>query len=392
MNLLASVLTTNMALKRTPLLAAHQRLGARLVEFGGWEMPVQYSSIVEEHLTVRNAAGIFDISHMGEVQVGGPCAERFLNRVLTNDVRRLAVGQAQYSLMCNERGGVVDDLYVYRVDEEDYLLIINASRIEADWDWLQAQFDKMPLGEAFRLRNASESFGAVAVQGPRVKEFVNTAVSGGSIKGTLVGQVTDLQKNQVAAFVLEGISIFVARTGYTGEDGFEVVAPAESIEVIWNRLLSVGQSYGLKPAGLGARDTLRTEMGYPLYGHELDEHTTPIEAGLGFFVALDKDDFVGRDVLASQKTLGVLKKCVAFKMTGKSAPPRPGYVIGSSPPNPAPIGKVVSGTQSPTLGVGIGLGYVQPEFAKAGTAIEIEIRGQRAPAMIVPKPIYRKAA
>ncbi len=381
-----------MTLKRTPLFAAHQRLGARIVEFGGWEMPVQYSSSVQEHLAVRKAAGIFDISHMGEVRVSGPGAAKYLNRVLTNDIRKLAVGQAQYSLMCNERGGVVDDLYVYRVDEEDYLLVVNASRIEADWDWLQAQFDRSPAGEAIDLKNASAQFGAVAIQGPRVVEFITKAVEGGSIRGTLVGHVTELPRNHVAVFVLAGISIFVARTGYTGEDGFELVAPAESIEMVWDRLLQAGQAHGLQPAGLGARDTLRTEMCYPLYGHELDEQTTPIEAGLGFFVALDKGDFVGRTVLSAQKTQGVVKKCAAFKMTGQSAPPRPGYAIWSREASPTQIGRVVSGTQSPSLGIGIGLGYVPPRLAQPQTTIEIEIRGKRAPATIVPKPIYRQTS
>lgn len=377
-----------MSLKRTPLFASHQRLGGKLIEFGGWEMPVQYSSIVDEHLAVRRAAGIFDISHMGEVCVSGPSAEAFLNRTLTNDIRKLAVGQGQYTLMCNERGGVVDDLYAYRLGDDEYLLIVNASRIDADWDWLQEQYESAAVGGEIRIKNASDEFGAVAVQGPRVIEFINNVVPGGSISGTFVSKATDLKKNELGTFVFDAATIHVARTGYTGEDGFEIIAPSENIEAVWTRALAVGHQGCLQPAGLGARDTLRTEVCYPLYGHELDENTTPIEAGVGFFVSLDKGDFIGRNVLAEQKANGTKKKLVAFKMTEKSAPPRPHYPIWACDSS---IGEVVSGTQSPSLNVGIGMGYVPPQFAKAGTKIEIEIRGKRAAAETVPKPIYRKS-
>ena len=377
-------------LQRTPLFAAHQRLGARLVEFGGWEMPVQYTSIVDEHLAVRSAAGLFDISHMGEFIASGPGAEAFLNHTLTNDVRKLATGQGQYSVLCNERGGAVDDLYVYRTKDQEYLLIVNASRIAADWEWLQTQVDHAPTRDGFKLRDASAEFGAVAGQGPRVAEFVNRVIPGGSIGGTLAAHVTELRKNQIGGFVFRGVSLLVARTGYTGEDGFEIVAPAEHIEAVWSALLETGAAFGLKPAGLGARDTLRTEMCYPLYGHELNEDTTPLEAGIGFCVALDKGDFVGRAVLAEQKASGVARKYVAFRMTGKSAPPRPGYAIWSEGKDAQPLGQVVSGTQSPSLGVGIGLGFVPAASAAPDTRIEIEIRGRRAPAVIVPKPIFQR--
>jgi aminomethyltransferase len=376
-------------LKRTPLFAAHQLLGGRLVEFGGWEMPVQYTSITEEHLAVRQAAGLFDIAHMGEFSVTGPGATAFLNHTLTNNVNRLDAGQGQYTLLCNERGGVVDDLYAYRLAADDYLLIVNASRIEADWDWLQGQVDLCPAHDGFQLSNRSEETGAVAVQGPRVAAFINQAVPGGSISGTMVPHVTDLKKNQIGGFVFQGIPIYVGRTGYTGEDGFELMVPAATTEAVWNALLAAGQPFGLKPAGLGARDTLRTEMCYPLYGHELDEETTPIEAGLGYFVALDKGDFVGRAILAKQKAEGICQRCVAFRMTDKSAPPRPHYPIWSTGATAAVIGEVTSGTQSPSLGVGVGMGYVPAALARPGTEIAIEIRGRRAPAVIVTKPIYR---
>jgi aminomethyltransferase len=377
-------------MKRTPLFSAHQRLGGKMIEFGGWEMPVQYTSITDEHLAVRNAAGIFDISHMGEVQVTGPAAEAFLNRTLTNDICKLAIGQGQYTLMCNPRGGVIDDLYAYRLGEEEYLLIINASRIDADVSWLEQQHGASERKKDMILRHVSEQTGAVAVQGPRVTEFIERCFPGPSIGGIQVTRVTELKKNQIARFRFDNHDVWVSRTGYTGEDGFEVVAPAGAIEAVWEKVLAAGREYGLKPAGLGARDTLRTEVCYPLYGHELDEDTTPIEAGVGFFVALDKGDFVGRQVLAEQKAKGTNKKLAAFKMAGKSAPPRPHYAIWSMGPGGKKLGEVVTGTQSPTLSAGIGLGYVPPEFAKPQTQVEIEIRGNRAPAVVVPKPFYKK--
>jgi aminomethyltransferase len=378
-------------LKRTPLFAAHQRLGGKLIEFGGWEMPVQYSSIVDEHLAVRRAGGLFDISHMGEVRVSGPGARDFLNQLLTNDARKLAVGQGQYTLMCNERGGVIDDLYAYRIGEEAFLLIINASRIEPDFAWMERQHASWPQGSQVQLENLSEAMGAVALQGSKVRGLVDSVFPGPFTGGVRVAKASELKKNEIAITSWSGRTIYLGCTGYTGEDGFEIIAPAEVIEEIWTRLLAVGHAHCLQPAGLGARDTLRTEVCYPLYGHELDENTTPIEAGLGFFVAFDKGDFIGRAVLVEQKAAGTKKKCVAFKMAGKSAPPRPHYAIWTTGPDAAKIGEVVSGTQSPSLNLGIGLGYVPPEFTKPGTAIEIEIRGSRFPAVTVQKPIYRKA-
>jgi aminomethyltransferase len=375
-------------LKRTALFSAHQKLGARLIDFGGWEMPVQYTSIVEEHLAVRNAAGIFDISHMGEVTVSGAASADFLNHVLTNDIRKLAPGEGQYALMCNERGGVIDDLYAYRLSAEVYFLIINASRIETDVAWLQAQAATFPRRGELQLTDASHQYAAVAVQGPRVKDFINTCIPGGSVSAMRANCVTDLKKNQIGGFHFEHGGVLVSRTGYTGEDGFEIVGSDEAIQHVWDKILAAGAPFGIKPCGLGARDTLRTEVCYPLYSHELDENTTPIEAGVGFFVSLDKGEFNGRSVLAEQNARGVKKKLVAFKMTDKSAPPRPHYPIWV---NGASAGIVTSGTQSPSLNLGIGMGFVPPEFAKRDTKIEIEIRGKRFAAVVVPKPIFKKS-
>ncbi len=375
-------------LKRTPLFAAHQKLGGKLIEFGGWEMPVQYSSITDEHLCVRRAAGIFDICHMGEALVTGPGAEAFLNETLTNDVRKLTVGLGQYSQMCNERGGTIDDLYVYRIAPMEFLLIINASRIEVDVAWLQERICQSQQRSGVIFENASDRLGAVAIQGPRVVEFINQLFPGGALAGMAGLQASELKKNQIGSWTYAGQQVWVARTGYSGEDGYEVVAPAAVVEEIWTKALALGHTVCIQPCGLGARDTLRTEVCYPLYGHELDENTSPIEAGLGFFISLDKGEFVGRSVLAEQKAKGAAKKSIAFKMTGAAPPPRPGYAIFI---NGAKAGDVVSGTQSPSLNCGIGMGFVPPARAEVGAKIEIEVRGRKFPAEIVKKPIFRKA-
>ncbi len=375
-------------LKRTALFEAHQKLGAKLIDFGGWEMPVQYTSITDEHLAVRNAAGMFDISHMGEVTVSGAAGAEFLNQLLTNDINKLTPGHGQYTLMCNERGTVIDDLYAYRLCGDVYFLVINASRIDADVAWIQSQAAKFYRRSELFLTDASHNYAAIAVQGPRVKEFIDAVIPGSSLSAFRVAKITDLTKNQIGGFPFEKGSVLVSRTGYTGEDGFEIVGSDDAIRHLWDKFLAAGAPYGLKPAGLGARDTLRTEVCYPLYGHELDEETTPIEAGLGFFVSLDKGEFNGRSVLAEQKSRGVKKKLVAFKMVDKCAPPRPHYPIWV---NGSQAGEVVSGTQSPSLNQGIGMGYVPPASAAPGTTIDIEIRGKRFAAVTVPKPIFKKS-
>lgn len=371
-------------LKRTPLFETHQKLGARLIDFGGWEMPVQYTSIVEEHHAVRNAAGIFDISHMGEVFVSGAGAEEFLNRTLTNDIRKLAPGWGQYSLMCNETGGVVDDLYVYCLGPGNYLLIVNASGIDRDFAWLLARKEQFPRGAAVTIENKSDSFGAVAVQGPKSAALIDDGFPARPGEEPM----SKLAKNQIRMASFEGELIYIARTGYTGEDGFEIVAPAPTIVKVWTACVNAGNGYGLKPCGLGARDTLRTEACYPLYGHELNESTTPIEAGLGFFVSSEKGEFTGSPVILPQKQNGAPRRLVAFRMNGKSAPPRPDYPIYSV--SGEPLGKTVSGTQSPSLNTGIGLGYVPAGAASVDTPILIEIRGNRFPATIIKKPFYKR--
>jgi len=368
-------------LKRTSLFGTHTSLGARMVEFGGWEMPVLYSGIAQEHHAVRQAAGLFDISHMGEFLFDGPDALKFLNQLLTNDLAKLEPGQGQYTLLCQDNGGVIDDLYAYRLGDTRYLLIVNASRLEIDWMWIKAQRNSRHKSLQLEMLNRSGELSAMALQGPKAAEII----------AGVFPAATELRKNQIAELDFGGATGWVSRTGYTGEDGFELVVPNGRAAALWEQLMSLGQALGLLPAGLGARDTLRTEAGYSLYGHELTSETTPIEAALGWAVAHDKPDFIGRETLAAQKQDGVSRRCIGFKMTGKSAPPRKQYKIFSADGTDREIGEVTSGTQSPSLGCGIGLGYVECAHAKPGTGIEIEIRNRRFPAQVVRRPIYRKS-
>jgi aminomethyltransferase len=351
-------------LKRTPLYEAHLACGGKMVEFGGWEMPVQYAGIIEEHRAVRERVGLFDISHMGEVLVAGPNAEKVLNRLFTNDLRKIEVGQAQYTLMCNEAGGVIDDLIAYRVEPTVYLLVINAANIEKDFAWMIAQ-----ARSAAVFDNQSDRTAALALQGPLASKFLENSAT--------------LPPFHIERESVFGCDCWVARTGYTGEDGFEIMCDAGDAVEIWNELLEFGAEFGIKPCGLGARDTLRIEMCYPLNGSDLNEETTPIEAGLGRFVSFDKGEFIGHAVMAGQKEKGVARKLVAFKMAGKSPPPRPHYAMVA---RGRKVGEVTSGTQSPTLGCGIGMGYVETGV----TTIGIEIRGKLFPAIIEKKPLLKK--
>jgi len=383
---------TTTRLQQSPLHDEHVRLGAGLIDFGGWEMPVKYSGIIEEHHAVRKEAGLFDISHMGEIWVSGARAAVFLDWVLTNNIHDLEVGKAQYSLMCNEGGGVVDDLYVYCVGHGTFLLIVNASRIGPDSLWLREKLGVFNEKSDVVLKNVSAKYSAVALQGPAVAGFINNAISGnGLIK---VDRPTDLKKNEIDAFVFDDEDIFVSRTGYTGEDGFEIVVPVGCIAEVWERLLLAGESFGLKPCGLGARDTLRLEMGYPLYGHELSEEITPIEAGLGYFVKLDKGEFIGKEPLIGQKEKKPEKRCAAFRLLGKSPPPRSDYTIWGEDKiwntgDKSILGKVTSGNQSPTLGYGIGLAMVQSHYSKTGSKFDVKIRDKYVPAEVVRKPFYK---
>ena len=371
--------------RRTALFDTHQALGARCIDFGGWEMPVQYTGIVDEHCTVREACGLFDISHMGELMVGGARATEFLDSTLTNTASNLAVGDAQYSLMCNDRGGVLDDLYVYRIAREVYLLVVNASRITQDLAELQRLVAEFESTRTVNVVDESDNLSAVAVQGPHVNRFVSQLFTMAGL--IAVERPTALEKNQIDVFIFEGKEVYVSRTGYTGEDGFELIAPNDVITTLWERLMELGQEHGIKPAGLGARDTLRMEMGYPLYGHELNEEVTPQEAGLGYFVDMEKS-FRGRGELGYQKNEGPTRRNMAFAMTTKSPPPREGYPVWIGEDK---VGTVTSGTQSPSLKTGIGMAYINQPYAKPGTEIEIEIRERRFPAELRKKPLYQKS-
>jgi aminomethyltransferase len=360
-------------LKQTPLCAAHEKLGARMVEFASWLMPLQYTGILDEHLAVRGRVGLFDISHMGELWVRGPRALDWLNRMLTNDLARIAPGRAQYTLLCHERGGVIDDLIVYWLEPQKFLLIVNASNAEKDFRWLHAHAES-----GVDIEDAGERTGALALQGPRAADVLERLARGAAQR---IGHFC------VEPLTIGGVGVFAARTGYTGEDGFEFVCAAADTEKLWSAVLTAGAPFGIKPCGLGARDTLRLEMCYPLHGHELTEETTPLEAGLGMFVALDKPQFLGRETLVRQKQHGVARRLVAFRITGKTPPPRAGYGIFQGGKR---VGAVTSGSLSPSLGVGIGLGYVEPDAARVGGEIGVEIRGNFFAATVERRPLYRK--
>jgi aminomethyltransferase len=361
--------------KKTPLYDEHMRLGAKMVPFAGWLMPVQYTSIVEEHRAVRNNVGVFDISHMGQFIVEATGARDWLNRMLTNNVDKLDVGTGQYTFLLNDRGGIIDDLIVYRIEEQKYLLVVNAARADEDFAWLQNH-----LKEGCSLTSRSADFGAVAIQGPKTVALFHA----------LFGKHIELPaRNHTVAVPFDTTSVSVARTGYTGEDGIEVFFAANDAVKFWSALLERGEPLGIKPCGLGARDTLRLEMCYPLNGSDLSPERNPIEAGLGFFVDLAKSDFVGRDALVKTKEVGPREKLVPFRMKEKGAPPRPHYAVFR---NGERIGEVTSGTLSPSLNWGIGMAYVSSAHAKVGTEIDIEIRAQRFPAAVEKKPLYRKPA
>jgi aminomethyltransferase len=363
------------ALKKTALYEAHQKLGARLVEFGGWNMPVQYTGILEEHKAVREAAGVFDISHMGEFFVGGPGAAAFLNGLLTNDVEKLAVGQGQYTLMLNEEAGVIDDLILYRLHEKEFLLVVNAAKIEEDRAWI-----KKNLHEGISFFDKSEANSALALQGPKALEIARAFLGAGW---------PEPKRNEITSYSWNCQPVLAARTGYTGEDGVEFFFPNEIAEPFLSALLAAGRPFGLKPCGLGSRDTLRLEACLPLNGNDLSEKRTPLEAGLGVFVSLSKEaDFPGKEILLKQKAHGLNEKLVAFRLKEKGPPPRPHYRLFLGDED---VGEVTSGAPSPTLGYGVGLAYVEIDHAEPGMTLELEVRGSRVPVEIVKKPFYKRA-
>ena len=355
-----------------------------MVPFAGWLMPVQYTSIVAEHQAVRNDVGMFDISHMGQLLVDGAAAGDWLNTMLTNNINKLDVGTGQYSFLLNERGGIIDDLIVYRIGDQNFLLVVNAARTEADFAWLQKHLPAVAAAvsaaNTVQIDNRSANFGGVAIQGPRVVELFR-AVFGESVQPP--------SRNEIVDVPFDATTVSVARTGYTGEDGIEVFFAATDAVKLWNAALEKGKPLGIKPCGLGARDTLRLEMCYPLNGSDLSPDRNPIEAGLGFFVDLTKPRFIGRDALFKAKQIGPREKLVPFRMKEKGPPPRPHYAVFE---NGERIGEVTSGTLSPSLNWGVGMAYVSTAHAKIGAKIDIEIRGQKFPAMIEKKPLYKKSA
>jgi len=351
-------------------------MGARMVPFAGWDMPVQYSGIVEEHKAVRQSVGVFDISHMGQLIVSGKGAQAFLNRVLTNNIAALQPGQGQYTLLLNAQGGVIDDLIAYRTSEREFFLVVNASRIDADWEHIESQLTEE---DDVMMANASDFTAGLAIQGPKARE-VAAAVFGNNASYP--------EHNTILVTMAENGPMWLCGTGYTGEEGFEFFMPMETAEAWFRRMVDAVRAAGGVPCGLGARDTLRLEMGYPLNGNDLSESRTPLQAGLGFFVALDKGDFTGREALVAQKAAGLPDKLTAFRMTGAAPPPRPHYPVAA---NGEIVGEVCSGTQSPSLSAGIGMAYLPLAASAVGTSIEIEIRGRRFPAEVVKKPFYRKA-
>jgi len=358
--------------KRTPLYDTHRTLGARLIEFGGWDMPVQYSGILAEHHAVRTKAGLFDLSHMGEFEVSGPRALEALQELVVTDVARIQLGQAQYSLMCYPDGGIVDDIIVYRVAEKNYFVCVNASNIAKDFEWMTQHNQAQAT-----MVDRSDEYALIAVQGPTAPGIVQRLTS---------LNLTDVKRYWFITGDVAGIPALIARTGYTGEDGFELFVAAEQAVKVWNACLDAGRDSGLLPIGLGARDTLRLEAAYMLYGNDIDAQTTPLEAGLQRLVRFEKPAFIGRDALSQQQRVGISKQFVGLSMD-EAGIPRHEYALWHEEQK---VGVVTSGSQSPTLGVGIALGYVPPVCAAIGTPLTVEIRGRRVRAHIVERPFYRK--
>jgi aminomethyltransferase len=375
---MSNVNTTNATLKRTPLYDEHRELKGRLIDFGGWELPVQYTGLMDEHTACRTTGGLFDVSHMGEFFVEGKDAERFLNESFTNDVRKLRIHQAHYSVLCYPDGGIVDDLLVYKRADEKYLVVVNAGNIEKDFDYLKSLHQQGDY--ECTLENKSSEWAQIAIQG-RISEKVLQKFSSVNLseipyycfrEGTFLGNIT----------------VIFSRTGYTGEDGFEVYCKSKEGPRVWRALLEEGAPLGLKPCGLGARDTLRLEVRFPLYGHELTKDTNPLEAGLGWVVKLDKEKFVGKEALVKVKADGLKRKLVGLKLLTPGIA-RQDYKIFSKK-NDTEIGFVTSGTQSPSLKYSIALGYVPLSEAEIGNRVTVEVRNQKIECEIIPTPFYKR--
>lgn len=362
-------------LKHTPLNAEHRRLGARLVDFGGWEMPVQYSGVIDEHKIVRSSVGLFDVSHMGELMISGRGANDFLQKMTTNDVSKIEVGQAQYSALCKEDGGVIDDIIVYRRGVDSFLVCVNASNIEKDEQWLR---EHLPTAGVV-FENESSAYGQIAVQGPKARELVSKLVD---------IDISHLKYYWFAEGKVLGQPSIIARTGYTGELGYELYIPAHAAPRIWSALVEAAQPYGGKPCGLGARDTLRLEMGYLLYGNDMDESINALECGLGWVTKFAKGDFSGSKALLAQKEKGLGKQIVGLQMVDKAIA-RHGYRVFSAATDGRELGWVTSGTVAPSLGINIGMAYVPAEFSAPETEIFVDIRGERKLARVCKKPFYK---
>lgn len=360
-------------LKRTPIYPAYN---TKTVDFGGWEMPVQFTGIKDEHHATREKAGLFDVSHMGEILVEGSDSENFLQKLLTNDVSKLSINQAQYTMMCYEHGGTVDDLIVYKLDEQKYLLVVNAANTEKDFEWVQKHVE-----DSVEVSNVSNQFVQLALQGPKAETILQ------KLTDENLSDIKFFRFKQDVAFKGVNHTAIVSRTGYTGEDGFEIYIDQESGIELWNAILEAGEEFGVTPVGLGARDTLRFEANLALYGQELSKDISPIEAGLNFAVKVKKDaDFIGKEVLAEQKENGPKRKLVGIEMIDKGIP-RHGYEVLK---DGEPVGFVTSGTQSPTLGKNVGLALVKTELANEGELLEIKVRKRTLQAKVVPTPFYKR--
>jgi len=360
-------------MKFTALQSTHEALGAKMVPFAGYNMPVQYEGVNSEHETVRNNVGVFDVSHMGEFLIEGPNALNLIQSVSSNDASKLTVGKAQYSCLPNEQGGIVDDLIIYKVKEETYLLVVNASNIEKDWDWIVS---KNTMGA--EMKNISDAYSLLAIQGPKAVEAMQTLTS------------VDLSSIAFYNFVVADFAgiehVIISATGYTGSGGFEIYCKNSEVKQVWDKVLDAGASYGIKPIGLAARDTLRLEMGYCLYGNDIDDHSSPIEAGLGWITKFTKS-FTNSEALKTEKEEGPKRRLVGFELQERGIP-RKDYTVEDASGNV--IGTVTSGTMAPSLGKGIGMGYVLSDRAAVGTEIRIVIRKQKVPAKVVKLPFYKK--